>query len=75
MVLWNTGYTDAAVAGLRSSGYPVAGEDAARLSPLGDKHVNMLGRYSSTAPPPGGLRPLRDPSTPDHDQDARHGHR
>jgi Tn3 transposase DDE domain len=75
VVLWNTGYTDAAVAGLRSSGYPVAGEDAARLSPLGDKHVNMLGRYSSTAPLPGGLRPLRDPSAPDSDQDESYDHR
>jgi len=70
VVLWNTRYTDAAVAALRSSGHPVTDEDAARLPPLGDKHVNMLGRYSFTAPPPGtGLRPLRDPSAPDGDQD------
>ena len=65
---WHTRYVDAAVAALRSSGYPVADEDAARLSPLGDRHVkNMLGRYSFTAPPPGGLRPLRDPAAPDPD--------
>jgi hypothetical protein len=51
------------------------GQVALPLSRLGRKHVNMLGRYSFTAPPPGGLRPLRDPSTPDHDQDERHGHR
>jgi TnpA family transposase len=62
VVLWNTRYIDATVAALRSSGYPVADEDAARLSPLGDEHINMLGRYSFTTPPPGsGLRPLRDP--------------
>jgi uncharacterized protein (DUF2461 family) len=41
VVLWNTRYIDAAVAALRSSGYPVADEDAARLSPLGDKHINI----------------------------------
>ena len=41
VVLWNTRYTDAAVAALRSSGHPVADEDAARLSPLGDKHINI----------------------------------
>jgi Tn3 transposase DDE domain len=32
VVLWNPGDIDAAVAGLRSSGYPVVGENAARLS-------------------------------------------
>ena len=70
VVLWNTRYTDAAVTALRSSGHPVADEDAARLSPLGDKHVNVLGRYSFTPPPAGGrLRPLRDPSAPGGDQD------
>ena len=49
VVLWNTGYIDAAVAGLRSSGYPVAREDAARLSPFGDKHVNMC--WAGIPPP------------------------
>jgi TnpA family transposase len=34
VVLWNTRYIDAAVAALRSSGYPVADEDAARLRDL-----------------------------------------
>ena len=36
----------------------------ARLSPLGRKHVNMLGRYAFTLPETvarGALRPLRDP--------------
>ena len=35
-----------------------------RLSPLGFKHVNMLGRYAFTLPDTvarGELRPLRDP--------------
>jgi TnpA family transposase len=36
VVLWNTRYIDAAVAALRSSGYPVADEDAARLR---DRHA------------------------------------
>jgi hypothetical protein len=34
----------------------------ARLSPLGFKHLNFLGRYAFTAPTPVQLRPLRDAS-------------
>ncbi len=68
VVLWNTRYIDAAVAALRSSGYPVSDEDAARLSPLGDKHINMLGRYAFAPPTGPELRPLRDPASPDNDQ-------
>ncbi len=39
-------------------------KDAARLSPLGHEHINMLGRYAFTLPDTvarGELRPLRDP--------------
>jgi TnpA family transposase len=64
IVLWNTMYTDAALNHLRANGYPVRSEDVARLSPLGFKHVNFLGRYTFPAPPalrPGQLRPLRSP--------------
>jgi Tn3 transposase DDE domain len=46
----------------RAQGYPVRDEDAARLSPLGYAHINMLGRYSF--PRPTGtprLKALRDP--------------
>jgi hypothetical protein len=32
----------------------------ARLSPLGDAHIDMLGRYAFTTPAPDGLRPLRE---------------
>lgn len=47
---------------LRASGHPVADEDVVRLSPLGDRHLNVLGHYSF-APPTDGpvLRRLRDP--------------
>jgi hypothetical protein len=63
VVLWNTRYIDAAVTDLHAAGQAVAEEDVARLSPLGHAHINLLGRYTFTAPPPGaGLRPLRDPS-------------
>ncbi|MBB5781869.1 TnpA family transposase [Nonomuraea jabiensis] len=63
VVLWNTRYIDAAVTGLRAAGQTVAEQDVARLSPLGHAHINLLGRYTFTAPPPGtGLRPLRNPS-------------
>jgi TnpA family transposase len=59
VVLWNTRYTDAAVTTLREGGQEIAEGDVARLSPLGDQHINMLGRYTFTAPPVEGLRPLR----------------
>jgi TnpA family transposase len=62
VVLFNTRYIDLAVNVLRGQGYPVRDEDAARLSPLGYAHINMLGRY--TFPTPSAeqrLRPLRDP--------------
>ena len=64
VVLWNTIYMDAAVNQLGAEGHEVRPEDVARLSPLGFKHVNMLGRYAFTLPDTvarGELRPLRDP--------------
>ncbi len=69
VVLWTTRYMDTALAELRKTGYPVREEDVARLSPLGFKHLNVLGRYAFTAPTPGQLRPLRDPSVIDDDGD------
>lgn len=61
VVLWNTRYLDAAVAALQAAGEPVAEEDAKRLSPLQNKHINFHGRYAFTATSPAaGLRPLRD---------------
>jgi len=63
VTLWNSRYCDAAVQRQRAQGYPVLDADAARLSPLGHAHLNVLGRYSfTTRPPGGGLRPLRDPA-------------
>lgn len=67
VVLWNPRYTDAALAQLRAQGYPVLDADAARLSPLGNAHLNVHGRYSSAAPAGEGLRPLRDPADPVED--------
>ena len=70
-MLWNTIYMDAAVRELRAEGYEVRTEDVARLSPLGHKHVNMLGRYAFTLPEAvarGELRPLRDPRTAGPDE-------
>jgi TnpA family transposase len=64
VVLWNTIYMDAAISQLRAEGYDAKPEDVARLSPLGHKHINMLGRYTFTLPDMvarGELRPLRDP--------------
>lgn len=64
IVLWNTYYMDAAVNELSSQGQATNREDIARLSPLGRKHINMLGRYYFLLAEPilkGDLRPLRDP--------------
>ena len=70
VVLWNTVYIDAALDRLRASGYPVQDEDDARLSPFKRRHLNVLGAYSFALPAmPGGLRELRDPATPDDDED------
>lgn len=72
VVLWNTIYMDAAIDQLVAEGYEVRPEDVARLSPLGFRHVNMLGRYAFTLPEfvaRGELRPLRDPKTADPDDE------
>jgi hypothetical protein len=61
---------DAAVAQLRTEGHEIRDEDAARLSPLKHKNLNVLGRYNFTASQPvSSLRPLRDPDAPDLDDD------
>jgi hypothetical protein len=41
----NTRYMDAALNHLRSQGTETKPEEVARLSPLADKHFNVLGRY------------------------------
>jgi TnpA family transposase len=73
VVLWNTRYMDAALAQLRASDYPLRDEDIARLSPLGFKHLNVLGRRVPrgrfAAPEPGCLRPLRDPAAVEEEDD------
>ena len=64
LILWNTRYMDAALTHLRSDGVEVKDEDVARMSPLGDKHINVQGRYHFTitdAVLKGELRPLRHP--------------
>ena len=63
LVLWTTRYMDAALTHLRSNGVVVKPEDVARLSPLGSKHFNVLGRYHfdvNDAVRRAELRPLRD---------------
>lgn len=67
IVLWNTIYIDAALKHLRATGYDVRLEDAARLWPLGHKHIHFGGRYSfalAEGVAPGLLRALRDPNDP-----------
>lgn len=63
---------DAALNQLASEGFEVRPEDAARLSPLSFRHINMLGRYAFTLPEfvaRGELRPLRDPNAADPDDE------
>ncbi|WSU86688.1 transposase (plasmid) [Streptomyces globisporus] len=71
IVLWTTRYIDAAVAQLRAEGHEIRDEGIARLSPLKHRNLNLPGRYSFTASVPavGALRPLRDPDTPELDED------
>ena len=62
LVLWNTFYMNAALEQLRAEGYPIRGEDVARLSPFVRHHLGVHGRYSFVLPDlAGGIRPLRDP--------------
>jgi hypothetical protein len=74
VVLWNTRYMDLALARRRwrscgAAGIEVQEADVARLSPLGFRHVNFLGRYAFTLPEPGRPRPLRDPDAVDEEED------
>ena len=70
LVLWNTLYIDAALAQLRTQGYPVLDEDVARLSPFICKHINVHGRHSFHRPDlGGGRRPLRNPDAPDDEEE------
>ena len=69
VVLGNTTYLNAALDQLRAQGYPVRGEDAARLSPFVTRHLNVLGHYSFRPPDLGGRhRPLRDAGAEDDEE-------
>jgi hypothetical protein len=62
LVLWNIQYMDDAVAHLRSVGREINDEHLARLSPLHNEHVLMLGTFPFTLPHElavGGRRGLR----------------
>ena len=64
VVLWNTIYMQAALDHTRQS-MDIKEEDEARLSPLGYRHLNVLGHYSFTLAEQvmkGNLRPLNHPS-------------
>lgn len=66
-VLWTTRYLDAAVHQLDILGHPLHDEDLARISPLQDEHVEVLGHYNFNPPSIAALRPLRDPTAPEAD--------
>ena len=68
IVLWNTIYRDRARTHLRTDGYALQDADIARRSPLGNAHLNVLGRYSFTLAEPllrGEWRPFRQPDQDD----------
>jgi len=70
LTLWNTVYLDAALAQLRTEGYPVLETDVIRLSPYMRRHINVHGHYSFQLPEiAGGQRELRDPDTSDDNED------
>jgi hypothetical protein len=53
-----------------AEGIPSGPQDVSRLSPLGFRHINMLGGYAFTIPDTvarGELRPLLDPGATDID--------
>ena len=55
--LWNTRCTDAALVWLRGQRQEATDEDAARLSPLADAHINMC--WAGTPSPAAWQRPAR----------------
>lgn len=66
VVLWNTIYMNAAINQLREQGEEINEADLARLSPLINKHINMLGHYLfalAKGVRSGVLRPLNEPNT------------
>lgn len=72
LVLWTTQYMDLALTQLRAQGYAINEEDLARLSPLGYKHIHLLGRYHvalAEVVARGEFRPLRDGTEPEDDED------
>ena len=63
IVLWNTLYMEAALKEVSRDGYAVCPEDAARLSPLLRRHLNVHGRHAFVLPDAvaqGQLRPLQN---------------
>ncbi|MBB5781963.1 hypothetical protein HD596_008719 [Nonomuraea jabiensis] len=71
IIYWNSLYIDAAVKALQADGNLVIGpEIRARLSPLIWEHITFHGSYPFTWPEmPGNLRPLRDATAEDDEQD------
>ena len=66
IALWNATYIQAAIDQLAREGWDISQSDVARVSPLGFKHINFLGRYAFNLPQAdanGALRPLRKPNS------------
>ncbi|AND28826.1 transposase [Bacillus sp. Root11] len=50
IIVWNTRYIESALQVLRNRGHTIDNDDISRLSPLGHKHINIVGRYSFVLP-------------------------
>lgn len=62
IILWNTIYMEAALEAIQKAGCVVNESDKKRLSPLGHKHITILGQYFFNIPKDvleGRLRPLQ----------------
>ena len=66
IAFWNATYMQAVVENLQAHGRLVNPGELARVSPLGHRHINFLGRYAFTLPETVArreLRSLRDPNS------------
>lgn len=50
IVVWNTSYIESALQVLQNRGHMINNDDISRLSPLGHKHINIVGRSSFILP-------------------------
>jgi hypothetical protein len=50
IIVWNTRYIESALQVLRNRGHTIDNDDISRLSPLGHKHINIVGSVFICSP-------------------------